>query len=208
MRATASRVLAGLLGVVWIGTATACGPDDAGPSTVGVSALESVPALEGRLAAVDEAMAAQDWPDALVALTAVQRLTTQAEESGRLTGEQADRILAATSRLSAALPAAALAPSDGPGSPTASPGGSDPDDEDAVTGGGGTGGGSAEAGDGGSGGGGSDGGGSDGGGSDGGGSDGGGSGPTQGQGSPPDHAGGPGGSTGKGGGKGGTSGRP
>ena len=206
MRATASRVLAGLLGVVWIGTATACGPDDAGPTTVGESALESVPALESRLAAVDEAMAAQDWPEALVALTAVQRLTTQAEESGRLTGEQADRILAATSRLSAALPAAALAPSDGPGSPTASPGGPDPDDEDAGTGGGGTGGGSGESGE--SGGGGPGGGGSGGGGSGGGGSGGGGSGPTQGQGSPPDHAGGPGGSSGNGGGKGATSGRP
>jgi hypothetical protein len=198
VRDTASRVLAGLLGVVWIGTATACGPDDADPTTVGVSAVASVPALEDRLAAVDEAMAAQDWPAALRALTAVQRLTTQAEESGRLTGEQAERILAATSRLSAALPAAALAPSDGPESTTASPGGPDPDDDG--TGGGGTGGGSGGSGGGGAG-----------GGDAGGGGSGGGSGPTVGQGSPPGHAGGPGGSSGNsgnGGGKGATSGRP
>jgi hypothetical protein len=200
VRDTASRVLAGLLGVVWIGTATACGPDDADPTTVGVSAVASVPALEDRLAAVDEAMAAQDWPAALRALTAVQRLTTQAEESGRLTGEQAERILAATSRLSAALPAAALAPSDGPESTTASPGGPDPDDDGAGTGGGGTGGGSGGSGGGGAG-----------GGDAGGGGSGGGSGPTVGQGSPPGHAGGPGGSSGNsgnGGGKGATSGRP
>jgi hypothetical protein len=203
VRDTASRVLAGLLGVVWIGTATACGPDDADPTTVGVSAVASVPALEDRLAAVDEAMAAQDWPAALRALTAVQRLTTQAEESGRLTGEQAERILAATSRLSAALPAAALAPSDGPESTTASPGGPDPDDDG--TGGGGTGGGSGGSGGGGAGGG------DAGGGDAGGGGSGGGSGPTVGQGSPPGHAGGPGGSSGNsgnGGGKGATSGRP
>jgi hypothetical protein len=204
VRTATSRVLAGLLGVVWIGTATACGPDDADPTAVGVSAVASVPALADRLAAVDEAMAAQDWPTALRALTAVQRLTTQAEESGRLTGEQAERILAATSRLSAALPAAALAPSDGPESTTASPGGPDPDDEgtDAGTGGGGTGGGSGGPGGGGAGGG------DAGGGDAGGGGSGGGSGSTEGQGSPPGHAGGPGGSSGNGGGKGATSGRP
>ena len=109
-----ARIGPGLAGVLL--ATTAC----AGPTPAG----ESVPALRDRLDRVDAALADADYGQARRDLAALTAQAQQAEDAGRLTTEQADRIVAAAARLVAGLPAPAPAPS------TSTPPAPDPDDGD------------------------------------------------------------------------------
>jgi hypothetical protein len=71
-----------------------------GPAPAG----EAVPALRTHLSHVDAALADGKYAAARTALDALTRETITARAAGRLTPEQADRILAAAARLTADLP--------------------------------------------------------------------------------------------------------
>lgn len=65
---------------------------------------ELVPGLRTQLAQVDRALAARDYAEARDELDTLVELTSAARDDGRITPEQADRILAAVTRLAAELP--------------------------------------------------------------------------------------------------------
>jgi hypothetical protein len=65
---------------------------------------QAVPALRSHLSSVNTALANNDASGARRALDALTRETSTARDAGRLTPEQADRILAAAARLAADLP--------------------------------------------------------------------------------------------------------
>lgn len=67
---------------------------------------EAVPELRQELSLVDEAVVAGDYGRAREALDELARRTVAARESGQLTAEQADPVLAAIARLAADLPGA------------------------------------------------------------------------------------------------------
>lgn len=67
---------------------------------------EAVPELRQELSLVDDAVVAGDYGQAREALDALARATVGARESGQLTAEQADPVLAAIARLTADLPGA------------------------------------------------------------------------------------------------------
>lgn len=100
----------------------ACGSD--------VPAGDQVPALAQRLEQVDAAVRTGDLARARVALRALVNDTAQAKVAGRLSDEEADRILDAAAQVLAALPGAATpAPSEPAipqltGNPFATPSGS------------------------------------------------------------------------------------
>jgi hypothetical protein len=71
---------------------------------------DSIPALRTQLSRVDAALADRHYTDARRALDVLTRETVAARAAGRLSAEQADRILAAAARLAADLPAQAPAP--------------------------------------------------------------------------------------------------
>lgn len=87
-----------------IGPCLACAllaaPGCAGPTPAG----ESVPALRTRLDRVDTALADADYAQARRALAALTAEAQNAEDAGRLSTDQADRIVAAAARLLAGLP--------------------------------------------------------------------------------------------------------
>src|SRR5215212_2891464 len=76
--------------------ATACGA----PAPPG----ELVPALRTQLTQVDQAITAEDYTQARDDLDALAAQTATARDEGRITPDQADRILAAITRLAANLP--------------------------------------------------------------------------------------------------------
>ncbi|HVM15880.1 MAG TPA: hypothetical protein VM287_16320, partial [Egibacteraceae bacterium] len=90
------------MAAVLLAVSVACGTQ--------VPAGTSVPELRTQLSAVDGAVVAEDYAQAREALDALARTTADARDTGRLTPEQADRILAAVARLAADLPAAEPAP--------------------------------------------------------------------------------------------------
>jgi hypothetical protein len=65
---------------------------------------EAVPALRAHLVRIDQALADRRYGTARTLLEALVRTTADARATGRLTSEQADRILAAAARLAADLP--------------------------------------------------------------------------------------------------------
>lgn len=65
---------------------------------------ELVPVLRTQLARVDRALAARDYAEAREDLDALVEQTSEARRDGRLSPEQADRIVAAITRLAADLP--------------------------------------------------------------------------------------------------------
>jgi hypothetical protein len=71
---------------------------------------EAVPGLRTQLSRVDAALADREYTQARRALDALTRETAAARDAGRLTDEQANRILAAAARLAADLPAQAPVP--------------------------------------------------------------------------------------------------
>lgn len=95
MRGRIGVALAGVLTLV----AGACG----GPTPAG----ETVPALRDRLERVDAALAQGELVRARQALEALTAEARRAEDAGRLSSDQVDRILAAAARLEADLPEAA-----------------------------------------------------------------------------------------------------
>lgn len=70
----------------------------------------AVPALREHLSRVDAALQAREFAEARDALAELTRETEAARTAGRLTPEEADRIVAAASRLSAGLPEEAPEP--------------------------------------------------------------------------------------------------
>jgi hypothetical protein len=97
------------------------------------SAADAVPALEDQLAAVDAAIAREDFDAARESLDRLIRTTAQARQSGELDREQADAILAAAATLEARLPTSEEPPVD---AETPSPTPSTPPDDDEDDGGG------------------------------------------------------------------------
>jgi hypothetical protein len=67
---------------------------------------ETVPGLRTHLDRIDRALAERRYDVARTGLEALVRAATDARASGRLSPEQADRILAAAARLAADLPTA------------------------------------------------------------------------------------------------------
>jgi hypothetical protein len=96
------------------------------------SAADAVPALDERLAAVDTAIARDDFDAAREALDRLVRTTTEARRAGELDPEQADAILAAAATLEARLPAPEEPSAD---AETPSPTPSTPPDDDQEDGG-------------------------------------------------------------------------
>lgn len=87
----------------------------------GTSPADDVPALATALDRVDEAIATEDYDDARDAVAELTDVATEAEESGDLDAEQADRIVAAAESLVAALPGAESPPDEpDPATPTSS----------------------------------------------------------------------------------------
>lgn len=86
---------------------------------------EAVPALRQALSRVDEAVAAERYGRARAELTALVRQTVEAQEAGRISDEDAARILAAAAQLSASLPESSPTPT-----VTASPGQGETDKKD------------------------------------------------------------------------------
>lgn len=76
-----------------------CGGEEPQPS-----AADQVPALSTQLERIDTALAAKRYERARDLLEQLTRTTIEARESGDLDGATADRVLAAASRLLAALP--------------------------------------------------------------------------------------------------------
>jgi hypothetical protein len=71
---------------------------------------EAVPGLRTQLSRVDAALADREYAQARRALDALTRETAAARDTGLLSAEQANRILAAAARLAADLPAQAPVP--------------------------------------------------------------------------------------------------
>jgi hypothetical protein len=65
---------------------------------------ELVPTLRRQLTQVDQALAAGDYPQARDALDTLAEQTATARDEGRITPDQADRILTAMTRVAANLP--------------------------------------------------------------------------------------------------------
>jgi len=81
---------------VLIATTTACG--------AATPPGELVPTLRTQLTQVEQALAAGDYPQARDALDTLDEQTATARDEGRITPDQADRILTAITRVAANLP--------------------------------------------------------------------------------------------------------
>lgn len=92
---------------------------------------ELVPVLRTQLARVDRALAARDYAEAREDLDTLVEQTSAARRDGRLSPEQADRIVAAITRLAADLPEP---PNSGPSRATPAPPSSTGDRENPSTG--------------------------------------------------------------------------
>ena len=86
-------------GLLSAGLLTGCGSQPA--------PAEAAPAVAGALTRLDEAVAQGRYGVARTALADLVRATIEARRSERLTTEQADRILAAATRVESSLPAPA-----------------------------------------------------------------------------------------------------
>ncbi len=71
---------------------------------VGSSPGESVPALEGSLVRIDDAVTAHDWSSARRQLATLMSETRTAVQAGKLTPQQADTIRQKAAALRARLP--------------------------------------------------------------------------------------------------------
>ncbi len=98
-----SRIALGVATALLAATA-GCGTTSAAPPG------QALPQLRILLSQVDAALADRHYPDARKALDALVRATTTARDTGQLSTEQADRILAAAAQLTAELPRRTPAP--------------------------------------------------------------------------------------------------
>ena len=73
-------------------------------NTVATPPGEAVPALSAQLTKVDDALSAQRYTEARKALDGLIRRTITARDTGQITSDQANRILAAAALLAADLP--------------------------------------------------------------------------------------------------------
>jgi len=90
--------LAGLVLAAALPVLTSCGGSDAAP-------VEQVPVLGDRLAKVDEAVEAGDYPKVRAAVRELVAEVAEAQVDGKLTDDQATRIVAAARSVLANLPA-------------------------------------------------------------------------------------------------------
>jgi len=97
------RLAAGV--VLGLGVLAGCGQH--------TTAGQAAPEVKAALSQVENAVAAHQYPAARRALSALTQHTLAARQSGTLSAEQADRLLAAAARVKADLPAATPAPSTG-----------------------------------------------------------------------------------------------
>ncbi len=95
----------------------------------GTSPADDVPALSAALDRVDEAIAGEDYDAARDAVAELTDVATEAEESGDLDAEQADRIVSAAESLVEALPGAEPAEPE-PEAPTSSAPADDEDEDE------------------------------------------------------------------------------